>query len=84
MSTLPLDLFVDLNSIDETGLPWSFLDEAPDPAIIVPGAFILVGAGSVRAVAQVIDITDEGVVHVRPLPGPPSDHLHLLHRRAAS
>ena len=23
-----LDLFVDLNSLDETGLPWSFVDEA--------------------------------------------------------
>ena len=84
MSTLPLDLFVDLNSMDETGLPWSFLDEATDPELIVPGAYVIVGAGSVRAVAQVVDITSAGVVHVRPLPGPPSDHTHLLRGRAAS
>ncbi len=55
MSTLARDLFVDLNSMDETGLPWSFLDEATDPELIVPGAYVVVGAGSVRAVAQVVE-----------------------------
>ena len=84
MTDTPLDLFVDLNSIDETGLPWSFVDEAIEPSRIVVGAFIVVGGGSVRAVAQVVDITDEGVVHVRPLSGPVSDHLPPLQGRAAS
>ena len=84
MTSLALDLFVDLNSMDETGLPWSYVDEATDPSRIVIGAFIVVGGGSVRAAAQVVDVTDEGVVHVRPLSGPVSDHLHLLQGRAAS
>lgn len=86
MSTkdLPTDLFVDLNTMDETGLPWTLLNRATDPSRIVVGAYIIVGAGSARAVAQVVDITDEGVVHVRPLHGPPSDHVHLLGGRAAS
>jgi hypothetical protein len=39
MTDTPLDLFVDLNSMDETGLPWSFLDEATDPLRIVVWAF---------------------------------------------
>jgi hypothetical protein len=55
-----------------------------DASRIVVGAFIVVGGGLVRAVAQVVDITDEGVVNVRPLSGPLSDHVHLLRGRAAS
>jgi hypothetical protein len=75
------DLFVDLNSLDETGLPWSFIDQANDPARIAVGAFVVVGAGSVRAVAQVVDITKGGIVHVHPLSGPVSEHSHLLQPR---
>ena len=76
-----LDLFVDLNSLDETGLPWSFVDEASDRSRIVAGAFVVVGGGSVRAVAQVVDITGGGIVHVRPLSGPVSEHSHLFQPR---
>ena len=79
----PLDLVVDLNTMDETGLPWAFLKRAADPGRIVPGSHIVVGAGNVRAVATVVDIVDD-VVHVRPLRGPVSQHRHLLARRQAS
>jgi len=78
-----LDLLIDLNTMDETGLPWAFLHAAPDPARIVPGRHIVVGSGKVRAVATVVDIVD-GIVHVRPLRGPVSDHRHLLGGRQAS
>jgi hypothetical protein len=64
-----LDLVVDLNTMDESGLPWAFLDAAPDPSCIVPG--------------QHVDI-DGDIVHVRPLPGPVARHRHLLGGRAAS
>jgi hypothetical protein len=30
-----VDLVVDLNSEDESGLPWSFVDEARDPSLMV-------------------------------------------------
>ena len=73
----PVDLAVDLNSEDDSGLPWTFLDEARDPALIREGAWIIVGEGSVRAVAQVIEIDGE-IVRVRPLPGPVDKHRHLL------
>lgn len=79
----PLDLLVDLNTMDETGLPWAFLKRAADPAQIVPGSHIIVGAGKVRAVATVVDVVD-GIVHVRPLRGPVSQHRHLLVGRQAS
>jgi hypothetical protein len=84
MTTLPLDLFVDLNTMDETGLPWSYVDQASDQSKIRVGAFIVVGGGRVRAVARVVDIVDDGVVHVLPMPGHPSDHLHLLGGGAGS
>jgi hypothetical protein len=68
-----IDLFVDLNTEDETGLPWTYLDQAVDPSVVVPGRLILVGAGSAVAIAEVIDVAPDGLVHVRPLPGPVSD-----------
>lgn len=79
-----IDLFVDLNNEDETGLPWSLLSEATDQARIVPGAHVVVGSGRVRAVALVVDVTSDDVVHVRPLPGPVSAHRHLLSSRGAA
>ena len=41
--------------------------------MVVPGRLIIVGAGSVIAIAEVIDIAADGLVHVRPLPGPVTD-----------
>lgn len=67
---MKIDLFVDLNTEDETGLPWSYLDQAEDPSKVVPGSLIVVGSGSAKAIAEVIDVACDGLVHVRPLPGP--------------
>jgi hypothetical protein len=74
-----LDLVVDLNTMDDTGLPWAFLDDALRPERVVPGEYLVVGSGAVRAVASVVDVVD-GIVHVRPLSGPVSKHRHLLRR----
>jgi hypothetical protein len=79
---LPLDLTVDLNSEDDSGLPWTFIDEAPDPSLVVEGAWLVVGEGSARAVAQVVEIEGD-IVRVRPLPGPLDRHRHLLAHRVA-
>jgi hypothetical protein len=73
----PIDVIVDLNTMDETGLPWAFLDEAPHPERVVPGAYVVAGSGQARAVALVIDITD-GIVHVQPLRGSLASHAELL------
>ena len=77
-----IDLVVDLNSEDESGLPWTFLDEAKDPTLIREGAWLVVGQGTVRAVAQVVEIEDD-IVRVRPLPGSVDQHRHLLSHRVA-
>ncbi len=81
-SQIELDLIVDLNTMDDTGLPWAFLDDALHPERLVPGAHIIVGSGVVRAVAQVIDVVD-GIVHVRPLRGSVASNAHLLGERPA-
>ncbi|HET8930436.1 MAG TPA: hypothetical protein VFN21_07255 [Acidimicrobiales bacterium] len=72
-----VDLPVDLDTIDDTDLPWAFLDGAADPAGIQVGRFVVVGSGTGRAVAQVLDI-EAGIVHVRPLAGAVASHAHLL------
>ena len=43
---VPVDIDVDWNTQDDTGLPWTFLDEAVHPSTIVPGAFVVAGPGS--------------------------------------
>lgn len=79
-----VDLRIDLNTMDETGLPWAFLDEAPDPSAIVPGSHIVVGSGEAIAVAVVVDITDDGVVHVQPMRGSVASNAHFLDGDRAS
>jgi hypothetical protein len=79
---LPIDLPVDLNSEDESGLPWTFIDEATDRALVVEGAWLVVGEGSTKAVAEVVEIEGD-IVRVRPLPGPVDRHRHLLAHRVA-
>jgi hypothetical protein len=85
MTRPTVDLVVDLNTMDDTGLPWAFLDETPDPGRIRSGCHIVVGSGAARAVALVVDVTD-GIVHVRPMRGSVTANAHLLDNpeRAAS
>lgn len=79
----PIDIYVDWNTLDDTGLPWSLLDEAADPARIRPGAFVIAGHDTAIAVAEVVDVGADGVVHLRMLPGPVSTNAHLLHAPAS-
>jgi len=77
MNSTAVDLPVDLNSEDDTGLAWGFLDETLNPSKITEGAWIIAGSSRTHAVAQVVDISD-GIVHVRPLPGSVVSHRNLL------
>jgi hypothetical protein len=78
-----VDLRVDLNSEDDTGLPWTFLSDARDRSLIREGAWVVVGSGRARAVAQIAQVDGE-LVWVRPLPGPVSQYEHLLADRGAA
>ena len=51
---------------DDTGLPWTHLDEAAHPELIIPGNYVIVGSGKAQAVALVVDITADGIVPVQP------------------
>jgi hypothetical protein len=73
-----VDIDIDWNEEDDTGLPWTFVDRALNPSKIVPGGYVIAGRGSALAVAEVVDVNEDGVVHLRPLPGPLSEHEHLL------
>ena len=42
-TTTEIELPIDFNTMDDTGLPWTFLDEAVDPSRIVPGAHVVAG-----------------------------------------
>lgn len=77
-ATADIDLPLDLNTMDETGLPWTFLDRASDPSRIIAGRHIVVGSGEAVAVAIVVDVQIDGVVHVQPLRGSVESNAHLL------
>ena len=81
--TPTIDIWVDFTTQDETGLPWTLLSEAADPARIVAGAFVVGGNPEARAVVEIVDVGRDGVVHVRPLPGPVARNAHLLSARAS-
>ncbi len=76
--THPIDIWVDFTSQDDSGLPWSLLSEAEDPARIVPGVFVVAGNDQAAAVVEVVDVGTDGVVHLRPLPGTVATNAHRL------
>jgi hypothetical protein len=78
MSNTAVDLRIDFNTEDETGLPWAYLEAAVDRDRIVPGRYVVAGAGSAVAVAQVVDVADDGLVHVRPVRGTVDENRHFL------
>jgi hypothetical protein len=76
-NTTVVDLPVDLNSEDDTGLPWGFLDESRNPCKITEGAWIYrrvcsdPGCGPGRGHLG-------GIVHARRPPGSVESHRNLL------
>jgi hypothetical protein len=81
-----VDIAADLNSVDETGLVWTFLDEAADPSIIRPGEVVVAGSALTPAVCEVVDLVDKPagtVVHLRVLPGTIEQYRRLLDRVGA-
>lgn len=78
-----VDIPADLNSEDETGFVWTFLDEADDPKVIRPGEVVVAGSPLTPAVCEVVDIVDKpvgAIVHLRVLPGTIEQYRRLLTR----
>jgi hypothetical protein len=65
-----VDIQADLNSEDETGFVWTFLDEAEDPSLIRPGEVVVAGSPLTSAVCEVVDLAAKQagtIVHLRVL-----------------
>lgn len=81
-----IDIAADLNTEDETGLVWTFLDEATDPSMIGPGELVVAGSELTPAVCEVIDLVEKPVgtiVHLRILPGSVDQYRNLVDRIGA-
>lgn len=66
-----IDPPADLNSQDDEGFVWTFLDEARDPPAIRPGRVVMAGTNLTTARCEVVDLIDDPagtMVRLRPLP----------------
>jgi hypothetical protein len=84
---ITVDIVADLNTEDETGYVWTFLDEAHDPALITPGAVVVAGGEDTPAVAIVVDLVPHPngtIVHLDVLPGAIDNYLALARRITAT
>ncbi len=84
---ITVDIVADLNTEDETGYAWTFLDEARDPALITPGALVVAGDEDSPAVAVVVDLVPHPngmLVHLDVLPGVIDNYLALARRVTAT
>ncbi len=72
MDAMKIDIAADLNTEDETGFVWTFLDEATDPNVFRPGAVVVAGSELTPARCEVVDVVEKPVgtiVHLRILAG---------------
>jgi len=78
-----IDIPCDPQSMDETGLPWAFLDEARDKSRIVVGAIVVTADEEDPVLARVHSLTEYSmgtVVHLELLPGDPLEYAEALQR----
>jgi hypothetical protein len=73
------DLWVDYHRTDEHGLTHSNVRNASRGVELRPGMNLVVGNEEADpAVAEVVEVFDDGTALVRVLPGPVDRHLHLV------
>jgi hypothetical protein len=78
-----VDIACDPTQIDQTGLPWAFLDEAARPERIVEGAIVVTGDAEDPVFARVAALTERPSgtkVHFEILPGDPLDYVEAMRR----
>jgi len=63
VARLELDVIADLNAEDDDGLGWSTLSDARDADRVRPGAMLLAGNESAKAVVRVVAVDDDGQIH---------------------
>jgi hypothetical protein len=75
------DLWIDYQAKAADGLTPTLARFAQPGVVLEVGRHVVVGADDAEpAVAEVVEIRSDGVVLVRVLPGPASDHLNLVAR----
>ena len=82
-SQIEVDIPCDPTQIDDTGMPWAFLDEAARPERIVEGAIVVTGDPDDAVFARVASLTERpsGIkVHLEILPGDPLDYVAAMRR----
>jgi len=73
------DLWVDFQACESSGLTPTLAKYARPGVDLHRGKHLVVGSDeSETAVAEIVELRDDGVVMVRVLPGPASDHLDLV------
>lgn len=80
---MEIDIPCDVQQVDETGLVWTFLDEARDPSVITEGAIVIAADDVDPVLARVVRVTPHGnrnLVHLQILPGDPLDYVDALSR----
>lgn len=78
-----VELCIDLGTEDETGLPWTYLDHDADRSSTVLGRYVIAGAGDAIAIAQVVDVAEDALVHLKPVRGTVESKRHLLNAAPA-
>jgi len=83
--TLTWDLWIDFQAENADGLTPALAEHARPDITLEAGMHVLVGSDdSELAVARVVSSQSDGLVYTRVLPGPASEHLHLLGATSAA
>lgn len=83
--TLTWDLWIDFQAEDEDGLTPALVEHARSGVTVEAGHYLIVGSDdSELAVAKVVSVDTNGVVYAKVLPGPASEHLHLVQGSSAA
>lgn len=78
------DLWVDFHRIDADGLTHASIEDATPGAVIEAGRYVVVGDYDADpAVAHVVDVSHDGIVLLRVLPGHANAHVELIGPRPA-
>jgi hypothetical protein len=83
--TLTWDLWIDFQAQDADGLTPALVEHARPGVTVAAGTYLLVGSDdSELAVARIVSVEPDGLVYARVLPGPASEHLHLVGSSSAA
>ena len=79
MEVVERELWVDFHRSDSKGLTHANIEDVSPGVELTVGKYVVVwDDGADDGVAEVVEIDADGIVLVRVLPGPATDHLDLI------